>query len=73
MSINTDDQGIFNTSLENEYALIARSLELLTDEDGRPLYNKDDIYDWLDKIRDMGNEQSFGYISDLKEPKLYYD
>lgn len=73
VSINTDDQGIFNTSLENEYALIARSLELLTDEDGRPLYNKDDIYDWLDKIRDMGNEQSFGYISDLKEPKLYYD
>lgn len=26
-SINTDDKGLFDTSLENEYALIGRSLE----------------------------------------------
>lgn len=73
VSINTDDQGVFNTSLENEYALIACALEMLTDKDDKPLYNKYDIYNWIDKIRCMGNEQSFGYLSDMKEKGLYYD
>ena len=73
VSVNTDDQGVFNTSLENEYALLARALELLTDQDDTPLYNKYDIYDWLDQIRKMGNEQSFGYLADMKEQGLYYD
>ena len=73
VSVNTDDQGVFNTSLENEYALLARALELLTDQNDRPLYNKDDIYGWLDQIRKMGNEQSFGYLADMKEKGLYYD
>ena len=72
VSVNTDDQGVFNTSIENEYALLARALEALTDQDDRPLYNKYDIYDWLDQIREMGNEQSFGYLADMKEKGLYY-
>ncbi len=61
VSINTDDQGVFSTSLENEYAFMARALELASDRDGKPLYNRADIYDWLEKIRIMGNEQSFGH------------
>lgn len=73
VSINTDDQGVFNTSLENEYALLARALELLTDQEDEPIYNKYDIYDWLDQIRKMGNEQSFGHLADMKEKGLYYD
>lgn len=62
VSINTDDQGVFSTSLENEYALVASALESITDENGIPLYNKANIYEWLDKIRIMGNDQSFGNI-----------
>lgn len=73
VSVNTDDQGVFNTSLENEYALLACAMESLTDEQDKPLYNKYDIYDWLDKIRNMGNEQSFGYIADMKDKDGYYD
>src|SRR5699024_10439445 len=56
VSINTDDQGIFNTSLENEYALLASSLEAVTDDCDRKVYRPSDIYEWLDNIRIMGND-----------------
>lgn len=59
VSINTDDQGIFNTKLENEYALLARALEKKKDEKGEYIYSKAMIYEWLDKIREMGIRQSF--------------
>lgn len=59
VSINTDDQGVFNIKLENEYALLARALEMEVDESGKPLYSKTMIYDWLDEIRKMGLRQSF--------------
>lgn len=60
VSINTDDQGVFSTSLENEYALMACALEKVKDQDGNFVYNRSMIYEWLDQIREMGNQQSFG-------------
>lgn len=51
--------GVFSTSLENEYGLLANALENLLDEEGNPLYNKSDIYDWIDAVWQMGNDQSF--------------
>jgi adenosine deaminase len=60
VSINTDDQGVFNTYLENEYALMALALEKMEDEDGNKIYNPTMIYDWLDRIRAMGMEMRFG-------------
>lgn len=59
VSINTDDQGIFSTSLENEYALIAIALEKEKDEHGQPKYNSSMIYEYLERIRLMGLGQSF--------------
>jgi len=59
ISINTDDQGVFNTYLENEYAMLAIALEKEKDENGKPIYNQAMIYDWLDRIREMGLEMSF--------------
>jgi adenosine deaminase len=59
VSINTDDQGIFNTSLENEYCLMAIALEKEKNEDGTKKYSPTMIYQWLDNIRKMGIEQSF--------------
>lgn len=61
VSINTDDLGVFATSLRNEYSLMAKSLEQMTDMEGNFYYKKDKIYEWLDNIRKMGNEQSFCY------------
>lgn len=59
VSINTDDQGVFNTYLENEYALMALALEKMEDEEGNKKYKPAMIYDWLDRIRQMGLEMSF--------------
>lgn len=62
-SINTDDLGIFDTTLENEFALMACALERhnqFCDEDKVIL--PDNIYAWLDYIRQQGCEQSFIHI-----------
>lgn len=59
VSINTDDKGVFHTSLENEYALMACAMEKVRDEKERPVYNRQMIYQWIDNIREMGNQQSF--------------
>ncbi len=66
-SINTDDQGVFSASLENEYALIARALEIQVDKNGNSIYNKTMIYEWLDNIRKNGNRQSFGFQNIVTE------
>lgn len=59
VSINTDDKGVFRTSLENEYALLACSMEKVKDSEGKHLYNRQMVYEWLEHIRVMGNRQSF--------------
>lgn len=59
VSVNTDDQGVFSTSLENEYSLLANALENAVDEDGHYIYNRTMIYSWIDDIRKMGINQSF--------------
>ncbi len=61
VSINTDDKGIFSTSLENEYAVMACALENLKNEDGRYRYPRQRVYAWLNSIRMMGIDQSFGW------------
>lgn len=69
VSINTDDQGIFNTSLENEYALLASSLEAVTDDYDRKVYRPSDIYEWLDNIRVMGNDHNFAEMYRENQPE----
>lgn len=67
VSINTDDLGIFDTSLENEYALVACALEDYNkhcNEDEIVL--PDNIYSWLDYIREQGCYQSFTKIDCFK-------
>lgn len=59
VSINTDDRGVFYTDIETEYALLAHSVEQLTDENDDIRFKKQDIYAWLDNIRIMGMDQTF--------------
>lgn len=59
VSVNTDDQGVFGTSLDNEYGLLALALEKEKDEYGEYKYNPTLVYEWVDKIREMGLMQSF--------------
>ena len=57
--INTDDQGVFDTSLENEYAIMTIALKKTKDESNQLLYDLEDIYAWIDYVRRMGITQSF--------------
>lgn len=69
--INTDDQAIFGTSLENEYALIARTLEKIKDDMGMHKYSYAAIYEWLNNIRDIGNRCVFSNVFKTEENTLY--
>lgn len=59
VSINTDDQGVFSTYIENEYAYLAIALEKVRDEHGMCIYSRDAILQWLEHIRNIGIKQSF--------------
>lgn len=59
VSINTDDKGIFATSIEREYSLLALSLEKEYVASGK--CSPRQIYDWLDKIRKISLEQRFAW------------
>lgn len=61
VSINTDDSGAFYTNLEMEYAFMVRALEMVEDRNGKPRFTTNDIYTWIDHIRQMGLEQSFNF------------
>jgi len=62
VSINTDDMGVFSTSLENEYSLLAYAKEHEKDCADRQIYSKSMVYSWLNDVRKMGLTQSFGEL-----------
>ena len=59
-SINTDDLGVFDTSLENEFAIMVSALEkyneYVSDKKRIP---RDSIFGWIDNIREIGIKQIF--------------
>lgn len=59
VSINTDDQGVFATSLENEYALLASAMYRKTDENGERLYSDHTVLSYLEHLQSMGIRQVF--------------
>ncbi len=52
--INTDDLGVFDTSLEFEYALLEQTLLEQRDETAHSEYNARDVIEYLDDLRKMG-------------------
>lgn len=65
VSINTDDQGVFSTSLEREYSLMALAMERneLKGHKNSPRA----IVEWLDRVREMSMEQRFDVDEDDDE------
>lgn len=59
VSINTDDRGVFATSLYNEYSLIALAMTKMKDENGHAKYNEEHILDYIERIRQNGFKQRF--------------
>lgn len=65
VSINTDDQGVFSTSLEREYSLMALAMERneLKGHKNSPRA----VVEWLDRVREMSIEQRFDVDRDDDE------
>lgn len=61
VSINTDDSGVFATSLEREYALIGIALEKTDDE--RFKNSPRAVKEWLNRVRKMSIEQRFKKVN----------
>ena len=59
--INTDDQGVFYTSLSKEYALLAGTLRKYTKEGVRE-YSDNEIMNWIQKLMDNGKILCFREI-----------
>ena len=59
ISVNTDDQGVFDTSLPFEYSLIAATLYQETDESGKRVHTDREIERYIQNLRRMSREQTF--------------
>lgn len=59
VSVNTDDQGVFDTSLTMEYSLLACSMRNAKDDNHNMLYNDDAVFDYLERLRQNGFSMTF--------------
>lgn len=67
VSINTDDKGVFSTSIEREYALIAHSLIRYYQRNPNGT-TQQNVYEWLDRVRRYSIDQIFDKSVKLSEP-----
>ena len=66
-SINTDDRGVFYTSIYEEYSLIALALYKMKDEKtGEPKYNEREILRYIGEIRKNAQQMAFRNYTDNK-------
>ncbi len=64
VTVNTDDPGVFNTSLPHEYYLLGEILLRRGVPEGR-------VMEWLEWIRNNGHEYTFArFLPDLDDPNL---
>lgn len=59
VTINTDDQGVFNTSISTEYALLYAALKYEEDNEGNRLYDEKELVEWLKRIKKESGNLSF--------------
>lgn len=59
VTVNTDDLGVFSTSLPNEYSLLALALLKKMDPQGNQVYSKQEVYDWISRMIDNGHKYTF--------------
>lgn len=55
VTINTDDAGVFDTNLRREFSLMALAIEKNNEVHNSP----QQIYDWIDRVRNMAYVQKF--------------
>lgn len=60
VSVNTDDSGVFSTSLEREYSLLARAY--LKKYEKISINAKSDVLNWMECLRKEGNKACFNKV-----------
>ena len=70
VSLNTDDQGIFETSLSFEYAVVAAALLARLGPDGTKEYSNREVEDYIRNLQRMGNEQAFSVVNRWEEDSI---
>lgn len=59
VTVNTDDLGIFATSLPNEFSLLALALLKKKDDMGNHVYSSQEVYDWIKRVVENGHKYHF--------------
>lgn len=59
VTVNTDDLGIFATSLPNEFSLLALALLKTKDSEGKHRYSSREVYDWIRRVVENGHKYRF--------------
>ncbi len=59
VTVNTDDKGVFATSLENEYSLLAISLRKQRDAYGKRIWSDKEIEEYIKQLVEYGNISRF--------------
>lgn len=59
VTVNTDDLGVFATSLPNEFSLLALALLKMKDKEGNHIYSTQEVYDWIGRVIDNGHKFTF--------------
>jgi adenosine deaminase len=60
VTINTDDQGIFSTSLDVEYALVSLAMQKMKDAEGKPCFSRAQVENWITRI--YTNSKKFSMV-----------
>lgn len=58
-TVNTDDRGVFCTSVYNELSLIALAMRKIKDENKNELYNERTILEYIERIRNNAYDKRF--------------
>lgn len=69
VTVNTDDLGIFSTSLPNEYSLLALALLKKKDAENNDIYSTQEVYDWIERVID--NSHKFTFLRHDKSIQSY--
>lgn len=59
VTVNTDDLGVFATSLPNEFSLLSLALLKMKDKDGNHIYSTQEVYDWIGRVIENGHKFTF--------------
>jgi hypothetical protein len=57
VSVNSDNPGVIASNATTELAMLMVALQKQCDANGQPRYNDEEIYGWLERVRQMGMEQ----------------